>query len=113
MVISPFLIFAAGIILMAAVLPDDERKRLLAQVRRYGPRMIGKQEYIRFLSGQYLTRQEAINAECFVCMGYYADGKGDCENPACPLYRRMPYRNKGKSGEKTPLKNDTEGDDDV
>jgi hypothetical protein len=38
------------------------------------------------------TRKEAIEHHCHQCLGYYADGKTDCENRGCPLYTYMPYR---------------------
>jgi hypothetical protein len=38
------------------------------------------------------TRKEAIQTQCWECMGHYADGKQDCENVVCPLYYFMPYR---------------------
>lgn len=38
------------------------------------------------------TRKEAIATQCWHCMGYYADGRQDCECVRCPLYEFMPYR---------------------
>jgi len=38
------------------------------------------------------TRSEAMLAMCHECCGHYQDGKVDCENPRCPLYKWMPYR---------------------
>lgn len=38
------------------------------------------------------TRALAMQAICHECLGYYADGKVDCENPRCALYTWMPYR---------------------
>jgi hypothetical protein len=37
------------------------------------------------------TRKEAILQHCWQCVGFYQDGKLDCENPRCPLYSYMPY----------------------
>jgi hypothetical protein len=34
---------------------------------------------------------EMIKAFCAQCMGDYLDGRDDCGNPKCPLYRSMPY----------------------
>jgi len=34
-------------------------------------------------------------------MGYYADGKIDCEVKACPLYPFMPYRSMQPEKDKT------------
>jgi hypothetical protein len=39
-----------------------------------------------------ITRKTAIEAHCWQCLGFYADGKQDCQNPRCPLYEFMPYR---------------------
>jgi hypothetical protein len=38
------------------------------------------------------SRKRAIEAQCHECMGHYRDGKVDCENVRCPLYRWMVYR---------------------
>lgn len=38
-----------------------------------------------------LTRKNAILYHCWQCMGWYSDGKQDCENTNCPLYSFMPY----------------------
>ena len=38
------------------------------------------------------THLKAILTQCWECMGYYTDGKQDCENVRCPLYSYMPYR---------------------
>ena len=49
-----------------------------------------------YYSGDILTRDEAIEALCCECMGFYQDvgSMEDCENPRCPLYYYMPYRKK-------------------
>lgn len=52
----------------------------------------GKELLKTYLSGARLPAQQAITAQCCDCMGYYADGKIDCECPLCPLYPYMPYR---------------------
>ena len=39
-----------------------------------------------------LTRKTAIEAKCWDCTGYYADGKIDCRVTKCPLYEFMPYK---------------------
>ena len=38
------------------------------------------------------SHKEMILHHCHQCLGYYADGKQDCENTRCPLYSAMPYR---------------------
>jgi hypothetical protein len=39
-----------------------------------------------------ITMKKAILHHCHECLGYYIDGKVDCENVKCPLYAFMPYR---------------------
>lgn len=38
------------------------------------------------------TRKECQAAMCWQCLGYWADGKVDCENRKCPNYFYQPYR---------------------
>ena len=52
----------------------------------------GENELLSMCDGKRLTQREAIYAQCFICMGYYVDGKEDCGNKICPLYYYMPYR---------------------
>jgi hypothetical protein len=40
------------------------------------------------------TLKNAVLAQCHMCLGYYRDGKVDCENTKCSLYSWMPYRKK-------------------
>jgi len=57
--------------------------------------MIGtKQRRKKLELKQPLTRKEAILAQCFDCMGFYADGYSDCKNSECMLYDWMPKRRK-------------------
>lgn len=51
--------------------------------------------------GEEPTRKAAILAQCCECLGYYQDGRHDCECPSCPLYYFMPYRAKGETDEVT------------
>ena len=52
----------------------------------------GEVELLTLCNGGHLTQREAIYAHCFICMGYYVDGKEDCKDKTCPLYYYMPYR---------------------
>jgi hypothetical protein len=38
------------------------------------------------------TRKQCQDAACWECLGFYSDGKQDCENVRCPHYSYMPYR---------------------
>jgi len=52
----------------------------------------GRKELIKHLEGGRLTVRQAMLAKCYDCMGFYGDGKVDCQIPACPVYMYMPYR---------------------
>jgi hypothetical protein len=62
----------------------------------YGIKAKGRNELIKHLNGQRLTRKQAAYAKCYDCMCGYIDGKNDCRIPDCPLYPFMPYRDNEK-----------------
>jgi hypothetical protein len=41
-----------------------------------------------------LSLRQAVSANCALCLGFYVDGKHDCEMPECPLYPWAPYKKK-------------------
>ena len=43
-----------------------------------------------------LTLLNAVKAQCWECCGFYSDGREDCGNTRCPLYKWMPYKDKKK-----------------
>jgi hypothetical protein len=55
----------------------------------------GKKEYLKYLKGGRLSAKQAILANCYVCMGYFSDGKDDCKIKSCSLYDFMPYKEGG------------------
>jgi len=57
-----------------------------------GVRAKGRKELLRHLEGGRLTPLQAILADCYDCTGGYVDGRADCGNTSCLLYRYMPYR---------------------
>ena len=63
----------------------------IKNIRRYGKTARGQKELIKHLEGHCLTLRQAVYAHCYLCMGYFADGKVDCVMPHCPLYPLMPY----------------------
>lgn len=63
----------------------------IKSIRRHGKAARGQKELIKHLSGDRLTLKQAVNAHCYDCTGFYADGKIDCSMPACPLHPFMPY----------------------
>jgi hypothetical protein len=55
----------------------------------------GKNELLKHLEGEGLGLASMVAAKCYDCMGFYPDGRQDCEVHHCPLYPRMPF-NKNK-----------------
>jgi hypothetical protein len=66
----------------------DER---IKNIRLHGKSARGKNELLKHLSSQRLTLKQAVNAHCYDCMNFYADGKIDCHLLHCPLHPFMPY----------------------
>jgi len=68
----------------------------IKDIKKYGVVAKGKRELIKHLRGEQLTFRETLLAKCYDCLGYYRDGKMDCNVPNCPLYQFMPYREETK-----------------
>lgn len=61
----------------------------------------GRKELLAHLNGEKTILSEAVRAKCYDCMGYYSDGRQDCECPLCSLYPFNPYNpNKRKGASK-------------
>lgn len=70
------------------------RDEILVSINSFGVVAKGKKDLVNHLKGRRLTQQQAIRAKCYDCMGYFADGRVDCDTPSCPLYNFMPYNPK-------------------
>ena len=64
----------------------------IEMIKKDGKRSKGKVELIKHLEGEKLTYKKAVHAKCYECMGYFIDGRCDCEIPRCPLYQFMIYK---------------------
>lgn len=64
----------------------------LKDIERHGKQAQGRKELVAHLEGERLTLRQMILAKCYDCMGYYADGRTDCNISGCALYPLMPYR---------------------
>jgi len=62
-------------------------------IKKYGRKAKGRASLLKYLQGEKISKNEAILAKCYDCMGYYADGIGDCGVKDCPLYPFNPYKN--------------------
>jgi hypothetical protein len=79
----------------------------IKNIRRYGKTARGQKELLKHLAGQKLTFKQAIYAKCYECLGYYADGKIDCNMPACSLHPFMAYnQNREKRTNKKTMPGD-------
>ena len=55
------------------------------------PMSNGKKNLLSYFSGKRLTPRQSIQAQCCECLGFFSDGRSDCENYGCSLYPYMPY----------------------
>lgn len=76
-------------------------EKLIDEIERHGKTARGKKELIKHLEGGRLTLKQAVNAHCYSCMGYYGDGKQDCNMSRCPLHPFNAY-SKDKASRKNP-----------
>lgn len=75
---------------------------LYEQIEEYGITSKGKTQMLRHLDGIKLTRNQAITAKCFDCMGMFIDGRLDCKMPNCPLFPFRSYKDSLKPVIKPP-----------
>jgi hypothetical protein len=61
------------------------------EIKQHGKTARGKKELIKYLAGGKLTPKQAIQAKCFDCTGYFADGRNDCRMTKCSLYPFMAF----------------------
>jgi hypothetical protein len=76
--------------------------KLISDIEKHGKTARGKKELIKHLDGGRLTLKQAVNAHCYSCLGYYADGKQDCNMSKCTLHPFMAY-NESKLNRKNPV----------
>ena len=63
-----------------------DKKELLLLVEKHGKSFTGKSQLISYLNGEHIARKAAIQAYCYDCMGWCADGRVVCITDCCPLY---------------------------
>jgi hypothetical protein len=66
----------------------------------------GEKYFHEHQAGKKLSISQAVKANCAACMGFYADGRRDCDMMDCPLHPWMPYRD--RTGEE-PRQNHGDG----
>ena len=75
----------------------------IKSIQRQGKAARGQKELIKHLSGERLTLKHAVNAHCYDCTGFFADGKVDCGLKHCPLHPFMAYNQNRKKRTRRPL----------
>jgi len=63
----------------------------IKDIRRQGKTARGQKELLKHLQGERLTLKQAVNAYCYDCAGFFADGKVDCGLKHCSLHPFMAY----------------------
>ncbi len=53
---------------------------------------MSKSDFDKFKSGKFLTRKQAISAQCYECNGYSIFLSDDCLAKYCPLYQWSPWK---------------------
>lgn len=64
----------------------------IESIKKHGLQAKGRTELIAHLQGQKLSRKQAMDAKCYDCMGFYADGRQDCKVKDCPMYGYRTYQ---------------------
>ena len=68
-----------------------KRKESMEGTLSQSPSSGGLTAFKKHLEQQFLTQRQRILAACAECLGFYQDGREDCQCPGCPLYPLMPY----------------------
>jgi len=74
-------------------------------IRQYGKTARGQKELLKHLEGERLTLKQAVNAYCYDCAGFFADGKVDCGLKHCSLHPFMAYNQNREKGRKRTTSN--------
>lgn len=74
---------------------NEER---IISLRKHGKVARGQKELVGHLEGKRLTLKQAVNAYCYNCMGFFADGKVDCMMKHCSLHPFMAYNQNREKG---------------
>ena len=67
----------------------------------------GQKEYEKFKRGEFLTRKQAMLAQCYECNGF-EDSNEDCQGKSCPMYQYQPYKGVKKGKQARNEKMDTQ-----
>jgi len=66
----------------------SDKSKIIANVNEW-PRHAGKKDYLNFLEGKRITRDQAIRAKCYECV--QGEDVSICTIPKCPLTLFCPW----------------------
>lgn len=69
----------------------------------FGIEAFGRKEYLKFIDNGDLTVTEVLRCNCYYCQVGFHDGRVDCENDDCPIYKFMIYGKAWKNRKKKEL----------
>jgi len=75
---------------------SDRLAHQLANVKKW-PKKAGKADYLRFLSGERLTRDQVIKAMCYSCVA--GEDTDPCTAVTCTLIQYCPWNTLEESGD--------------
>ncbi|QEM67293.1 hypothetical protein FO488_03415 [Geobacter sp. FeAm09] len=78
---------------------------LIKQVKAM-PQKTGRADLIKHLSGKRLTRQAAIKAKCFECVG--GEDTKPCTVPTCPLKQFCQWNSSGEGSDRGGKEKDSQ-----
>jgi rRNA maturation protein Nop10 len=83
-----------------------DRERILKDIEEIGGKAYsGRTQLIAHLENKRLTQRQAIQAFCYECQGYCADGRPECGREICPLHPFSPFNpHREKRGARTKKK---------
>lgn len=70
---------------------------LYEMIDKDGLQAIGKAHLLKHIDGEKLSRKEAMQAKCYDCMGYFIDGRADCQIKYCPMFDYRPFKDRPES----------------
>jgi hypothetical protein len=77
-------------------------EEVIESINKFGLTAQGRNELLKHLNGEKITRKQAMLAKCYDCCGYFCDGRADCEVLDCSLYGYMIYAKNRFGGSRTP-----------
>jgi hypothetical protein len=75
----------------------EERKEIAIKNANAMPQKAGRADYLKHLKGQTLTRNQAIRAKCYECVG--GEDTKPCNISSCPLTQFSQWNNREEAND--------------